>query len=200
MAVSTLFAVLAVLVWKRRGVATRMDIVPAWNWGTVNFGRRSHRHVGLEAIGLMGGEIRDPSARCRGGWIASACITVFYGVSTVALLVILAPERISEMNGLAEAGDEASRVLGISWLAPVIALMVVASGMASSAAGTSTARLPFRRRADRLLPRVFSRVHPRWATPYAGILAMGGVATFLMIAIQLGDTMRAAYQELVSLM
>jgi amino acid transporter len=43
-------------------------------------------------------------------------------------------------------------------------------------------------------------VHPRWGTPHYSILALGVVASFLLVAIQIGDTMRAAYQELVSLM
>jgi APA family basic amino acid/polyamine antiporter len=82
-----------------------------------------------------------------------------------------------------------------------VALLVAASGLGQlGGLGTSTSRLPFAVGADRLLPKVFSRVHPKWGTPYAGILALGAVASFLMVAIQLGDTMRAAYQELVSLM
>jgi amino acid transporter len=53
---------------------------------------------------------------------------------------------------------------------------------------------------DRLLPAAFGRVHPRWGTPYVSILALGLVATFLLAVYQLGDTMRVAYDELVSLM
>lgn len=46
----------------------------------------------------------------------------------------------------------------------------------------------------------FGRVHPRWGTPYVSTLALGGVATFLLVIYQLGDSMRAAYDGLVSLM
>ena len=53
---------------------------------------------------------------------------------------------------------------------------------------------------DKLLPPAFGRIHPRWGTPHISILVLGGVASFLLVVIQLGDTMRAAYQELVSLM
>jgi amino acid transporter len=53
---------------------------------------------------------------------------------------------------------------------------------------------------DRLLPAAFGKVHARWGTPHVAIVALGVRASFLLIAIQLGDTMRAAYQELVSLM
>jgi hypothetical protein len=126
---------------------------------------------------------------------------VFYASATVALLVILPPDRISEMNGLAEAGGEAARTLGIGALGPVVAFLVVASGMGQLGGfGTSVSRLPFAASADGLLPKAFARVHPRWHTPHVSILVLGGVATFLLVAIQLGDSLRGAYQELVSLM
>jgi amino acid transporter len=51
-----------------------------------------------------------------------------------------------------------------------------------------------------LLPKAFGEIHPRWGTPYVSTLALGLVATFLLVVYQLGDTMRAAYDELVSLM
>ena len=66
--------------------------------------------------------------------------------------------------------------------------------------GTSVSRLPFAVGADDLLPAAFGKVHPRWGTPHVSIYALGILASFLLVAIQLGDTMRAAYQALVSLM
>jgi amino acid transporter len=66
--------------------------------------------------------------------------------------------------------------------------------------GTSISRLPFAAGADHLLPQAFAKAHPRWGTPYVSILTLGVVASILLVAIQLGDSMRAAYQELVALM
>ena len=157
---------------------------------------------GLELAGMMAAEVRDPARTLpRAGWIASGCTTVFYSTATIALLVLLPPGRISEMNGLAEAGDEAARVAGLGWLGPLIALPGGGSGMGQlGGIGTSVSRLPFAAGADRLLPAAFARVHPRWRTPHVSILTLGVVASFLLVAIQLGDTLRAAYQALVSLM
>jgi amino acid transporter len=53
---------------------------------------------------------------------------------------------------------------------------------------------------DRLLPAAFGRVHSRWGTPHVAIVTLGLLASFLLVVSQLGDTMRAAYQALVSLM
>ena len=194
---------LAAAVYARRGAATTFHLIPTWNWDTLSFWSTiAYAMTGLELAAMMGAEIRDPERTLpRAGWIASACSTAFYASATAALLVLLPPDRISELNGLAEAGDEAARVLSWSWLAPVIALLVVGSGMGQlGGLGTATSRLPFAAGADRLLPAAFARVHPRWGTPYLAILSLGAVASFLLVAIQIGDTFRAAYQELISLM
>jgi amino acid transporter len=53
---------------------------------------------------------------------------------------------------------------------------------------------------DHLLPEAVGRVHPRWHTPYVSMIMLGVVASFLLTVFQLGDTLRAAYDTLVSLM
>ena len=151
---------------------------------------------------MMAGEIREPERTMRwAGWIASGFATAFYVSATVAFLVVLAPENISELNGFAEMGNSAGLLLGATWISPLIALLVVASGVGFvGGLGTATSRLPFAAGVDRLLPPAFGRVHPRWGTPYVSILALGLVATLLLVVYQLGDTLRVAYDELVSLM
>ena len=193
----------AVLVWTRHGFATRMNILPKWDWRTVSFWASiAYAMSGMEAAGAMGGEIHDVRRTLpRAAWIASSFATVFYGAGTVALLAILPPERISELSGFADVGEAAGVILGVRWLLPLIALLVLASGVGQiGGLGSSVSRLPFAAGVDRLLPEAFARVHPRWGTPHVAILALGVVATFLLVVYQLGDSMRAAYDELVSLM
>jgi amino acid transporter len=193
----------AVIIGSRHGSATPLQIMPKWDWGTVSFWSTiAYGMSGLELAGLMGGEIKDPEKTLpRAGWIASGITALFYIGATVAMLVLLRPEQISEMNGLAEAGQAASQWLGIGWLMPLIAVLVLASAVGQfGGLGASTSRLPFVVGVDGLLPAAFSKVHARWGTPHISILTLGLLASFLLVAIQLGDTMRAAYQELVSLM
>jgi amino acid transporter len=151
---------------------------------------------------MIAGEVKDPARTMpRAGAIASGLAALFYASATIALLVLLPPGQITEMNGLAEAGTEAGRTLGIAALGPLVAFLVVASGMGQlGGIGTGVSRLPFAAAADGLLPKAFARIHPRWHTPHWSILTLGFTATFLLVAIQLGDTLRGAYQELVSLM
>ena len=194
---------IAAMMWMRRGSATPIDIVPKWNWGTVNlWASIAYGISGLEAVGMMAGEIRNPERNIpRAGWIASGLAAAFYITATIALLVVLRPEQISELNGFGEAGQTAGLVLNARWLLPLIATLVLLSGVGQfGGLGTSVSRLPFAAGADHLLPGAFARVHPRWGTPHISIVALGAVATFLLTAYQLGDSLRAAYDELVSLM
>ncbi len=198
-----LLALMAALVYAKRGSATPMHIAPRWDWDTVNFWSTiAYAMSGLELAGMMGGEIRDPKRTLpRAGWIASAFITVYYIVCTAAMLVILRPQGISELNGFAEVADSAGAALHAAWISPVIALLVLASAIGQfGGMGTAVSRLPFAAGVDGLLPKAFARVHPDWGTPHVCIIVFGAVSSFLLLALQLGDTMRAAYQALVSLM
>jgi glutamate:GABA antiporter len=198
-----LLVAVAWMVWMRRGSATPIHILPKWSWRTVYFWAAiAYATSGMEDPGMMAAEIREPERTMRrAGWIASGFALAFYVSATVAFLVVLSPGNISELNGFAEFGDSAGLLLGATWLSPVLALLVVASGVGFiGGLGTATSRLPFAAGVDRLLPAAFGKVHPRWGTPYVSILVLGLVATLLLIVYQLGDTMRVAYDELVSMM
>ena len=195
--------VLALLVGAKRGSATPIHVLPKWNWGTVNFWSNiAYGLSGVEMAAMMAAEIRDPARTLpRAGWIASGSATVFYMITTMAMLVLLRPERISELNGFAEVGQSAGAALGAPWISPLLALLVVISAVGQfGGSGTTVSRLPFAAGVDNLLPRAFARLHPRWGTPHVSILAFGAVASFLLLIFQLGDSLRAAYQEMISLM
>ncbi|HLW77301.1 MAG TPA: APC family permease [Bryobacteraceae bacterium] len=199
-----LFIAMAAIVWAKRGPATHLNIVPKWNRDTLNLGAATiaYAMTGFELVALMGAEIREPARTLpRAGWIASGFAAAFYAVMTVALLVVLAPSAIDERYGFAQGADAAARLTGALWLTPLIALLVLLTGMGQfGGIGSSVSRLPFAVGVDRMLPAAFARVHPKWHTPHISILLLGGVASFLLVVFQLGDTLRAAYDTLVSLM
>jgi amino acid transporter len=201
--VGLLLVVIAWTVWTRRGSATPIQIAPTWSWRTVSFwGAIAYATSGMEGPGMMAGETRDPERTMRrAGWLATVFAIGFYVFATVAMLVVLPPERITELNGFAEMGESAERLLGVNWLLLLIALLVLVSGVGFvGGVGTATSRLPFVAGVDGLLPRAFRKIHPRWGTPYVSTLTLGLAATFLLIVYQLGDSARAAYNELVSMM
>jgi len=195
--------VVAALMWRHGGSATEFHVLPDLNWGTVNFWASiAYAVTGFEVMGMMGAEMRDPARDIpKAALYSSVFVTLFYVGTTAALLVMLRPEKISELNGLAQAADAAGVALGAGWLATVIAALVVCSAIGQfGGLGASVARMPFAAGVDNLLPPAFAKVHPRWGTPYVAMLTFGVLASALLILIQLGDTARVAYETLVSLM
>jgi amino acid transporter len=177
--------------------------MPDLNWGTVNFWAAiAYGVTGFEVMGMMGGEMRDPARDIpKAACCSSIFVTLFYAGTTAALLVMLRPEKISELNGLAQASEAAGLALGVGWLAPTVAALVVCAAIGQfGGLGASVARMPFAAGVDNLLPAAFGKVHPRWATPHIAMIVFGVLASALLILIQLGDTARVAYETLVSLM
>lgn len=199
---AALFAVIGAIVWSRHGSATPLNIVPAWNLGTVNFwGQIAYGLSGLEMAGFMSAEIRDPEKTFpRAAWTASIFVVSFYVIMTLALVILLPAEKISELNGLPQAGIAAAVMLGLPWLPAAIAALILINAVGVfGGLGASCSRLPMAAGADKLLPSAFARIHPRWGTPYISLIIFGAVASGLLMAVQLGDTLRAAYDTLVSL-
>ena len=198
--------VIAGITYRRHGSATAIhaaQLVPQANWSTLSFWASICYAVsGFEVAGMMGGEIRDPARTMpRAAWLSSAFIATFYIASTIALLVVLPSTQINELSGVPQAGVRAAQILGAAWLPFVLVVLIMAAAIGQfGGQGSATARMPFAAGVDHLLPPIFGRLHPRFKTPYAGILAMGIVSTVLLIASQLGDTMLAGYDTLVSLM
>lgn len=194
---------LAWLTWSKQGSATELLFVSDMSWDSFRFlGSLAFGLSGIEVLGMMGGEIRNPRRTIvPAASIGTLFTTVFYVATTIALLVLMLPEEISELHGLADGATVAARTLGAAWITPLIALIVLVNSIGGwGGLGAAVSRLPYAAGVDHLLPEAFARLHPRWATPYISILVFGGVASVLLVAIQFGDTLNASYETLLSLM
>ncbi len=206
-ALSTCFAVLllialAAAVGLRFGAATPMHIVPEWNTGKLNFWSQiAFAFVGLELGAIMGGEIRNPKRTIpRAAWIAGLGIAAFYIAGTMAMLTLLPPDRISVVTGLVQVAGAAGGRLGIGWPALAMAFAICLGALGQLGVWIAgSARLPFVIGIDRFLPLVFSRLHPRWRTPYLSILIFSGGCTVFAMAMLAGENLRVGYQLLVDM-
>lgn len=197
-----LLIVAAAVHWNQHGSATAIHLTPQMDWSAASFwAAMAFGITGAEYFGMMSAEIRSPERTVKPAlWLATAFVAIFYAAATLALLVLLRPETISDMRGIADGGEAVARIFAAPWASALIGLLLVTNAFGSfGGMGTAVSRMPFAAGADRLLPDVFARVHPRWHTPYVALVTLGLVASGLLLLSQLGDTLRVAYQEIVSL-
>ena len=193
----------AVLVAGKRGSATVLNLRPEWNWGTVNFWSQiAYALTGLELAPMLGSEIRDAAnVLPKSAWISSTLAAGYYAIATAALLILLPPAGIDPLHGLADGGRIAGQDLGLRWLGPSVAVMILMGAVGQfGALGAAASRLPFVVGADSYFPPMFAQLHPRWGSPHRSILLLGGIASAFLLLVQIGESLRAAYQLLIDLM
>ena len=190
----------AVLI--RRGSATHFNVVPSLDFGKLNFwSQLAMAMTGLELSPILSGEVRNPLRTIyRATWISAGCVLLIYVLSTSALLVVLPPERISPVIGLAQVSREAAHVSNWSWVPFAIGAGIFLSvgGQLGTYVGACS-RLPFVLGIDHFLPPAFAKLHPKFGTPYVSILLIGIGSAILLLISQLGETFRGAYQVMVDM-
>jgi amino acid transporter len=193
----------AALVVLRHGSATRFtlaNMMPAWNWDTVNFWSQiAFAFTGLELVSAMSEEIRDPRRTLpRAAFGASALITLMYIAGTFSTLALVPAADLDPQSGVFHAITLGSIVLKIGLLGVLAAILVTvgnAGGVGSTVAGI--ARVPFVVGIDRYLPAAFGKIHPRWKTPYISILVQAIASGAILLVSQINDSTRGAYQFLI---
>jgi APA family basic amino acid/polyamine antiporter len=200
--IAAVLVAFAIVIASRYGSATRFHLLPNLNFDALNFWSQiAFAFVGLEVAPILGGEIYNTgNVIPRAAWISGIGSAAFYMAGTAALLAVMPAADISPLTGLAQAGQLAGVRIHATWLLPAFALLIVISTLGQLTAFVAgNTRLPFALGLDHYLPPAFAKLHPRWSTPYVSILMQGALSTALLLLMQLGETLRAAYQILVDL-
>ena len=198
-----MLATLAVIVGLRHGSVTHFtlhNMLPSWNWDTVNFWSQiAFAFTGLELVSAMSEEVRDPRRTLpRAVLGAGALIALMYIAGTFAVLTLMPAANVDPQSGVFSAITIGSVAMGLGFLGIVAAILVTvgnAGGVGSTVAGI--ARVPFVVGIDRYLPAAFGKIHPRWKTPYISILVQAIASGTILLLSQISETTRGAYQFLV---
>jgi glutamate:GABA antiporter len=179
---------------------TRANILPTWNWDTVNFWSQiAFAFTGLELVSAMSAEVRDPRRTLpRAVFAAGALIALMYIVGTISVLVLVPAPDVSATAGVFHAITVGAIALKLGFVGILAAILVTvgnAGGVGSTVAGI--ARVPFVVGIDRYLPAAFGKIHPRWKTPYISIIVQAVVSGAILLLSQISETTRGAYQGLV---
>jgi amino acid transporter len=193
----------AVAVCWRHGSATHFTVanmMPTWNWDTVNFWSQiAFAFTGLELVSAMSEEVRDPRRTLpRAVFGAGALIALMYIAGTFAVLALVPAAGLDPKSGVFQAiavGSVALKVGFLGVLAAVVVTVGNAGGVGSTVAGI--ARVPFVVGVDRYLPAAFGKIHPRWKTPWVSILVQAGISAAILLGSQINETIQGAYQMLI---
>jgi amino acid transporter len=200
-----ILALVAVIVVLKRGSATHFTVqnmLPAWNWSTVNFWSQiAFAFTGIELVSAMSEEVRDPRRTLpRAVFGAGALIALMYIGGTFAILALLPAASIDPQSGVFSAITTGSMILKIGLLGVLAAMLVTvgnAGGVGSTVAGI--ARVPFVVGIDRYLPAAFGKIHPKWKTPYISILVQAALSGTILVLSQIQTkSILVGYQLVVS--
>jgi amino acid transporter len=198
-----MLAGVAVLLYFKRGSVTHFtmaNMMPTWNWDTVNFWSQiAFAFTGLELVSAMSEEVRNPRRTLpRAVFGAGALIAFMYVAGTFAILTLVPAADLDPKSGVFHAitiGAVALKVGFIGILAAILVSVGNAGGVGSTVAGI--ARVPFVVGIDRYLPAAFGKIHPRWKTPYISILVQAIASGAILLLSQINETTRGAYQFLI---
>ncbi|MER5640187.1 APC family permease [Kitasatospora sp. NPDC002227] len=140
---------------------------------------------GFEAVFTVGEEVRDPKDASRGGQIALVTVLALFMLASTAFQRVLPLDELAGngANGLTYFGERLAHQ-------PLAALPLVAltlSAVASLQANViPSARGMYAMGRDRTVGRIWTRIHPKYATPVAGTMlltALAAVISLVMLVI-----------------
>ena len=150
---------------------------------------------GLLKIASMAEEIRNPSRNIPLGMIVSLLVVTI--VFTLMVFVTTGVMEGQELAGSRTPISDAARVFLGDYGAVALGMAACLAFLSTANAGIMTAArslVPLSR--DKLLPRIFSRTHPRYGTPFVALL-LTGVFVLGTIFLQLEILVEAASVVLI---
>lgn len=157
--------------------------------------------AGCETASLMGDEIKN--ARRVIPWalfIGGITVAISYIAGTVGVLLALPPVKVGNLQGLMQAISGTAHKVHWEGIIPFAALLITLSNIGAAGAYlAAVARLPFVAGIDRFLPPVFGALHPRWKTPWVGLLTQFVFGVVFIFLGQAGTSIKGAYDVLVSM-
>lgn len=152
---------------------------------------------GFEYVAILAGECRAPARNIgRSVLIASPIIAVMFILGTSSVLAFIGDNQIDLIGPVPQTlrlGLHSFQIAGAIASAAIL-FMTVRSISSMSIHFTGSSRLPMVAGWDNLLPRWFSRLHPRYKTPINSLLFVGTITLVIALASQIGAGVQEAFQ------
>ena len=183
-----LFALIGILFVALHPAAAAGNFTPFLHGNLGNFGITLvlvfWAYAGFEISTIPAGEIKDPGTTIpRAIVLGISIVTIFYLVTNIVLFGVMPSSLLANSSTpLAAATKTAVTALTSLTILALICKYIVGGGALISVAGSDesgiigTSRLGYALAADGLFPSVFAKVHPKFKTPYLGIIIEGAAA------------------------
>jgi glutamate:GABA antiporter len=169
---------------------------PSW-FGLAVFGQMTVGALsGFEYVAILAGECRSP-ARTIGQsvTISAPIIALMFILGTSSVLTFVGSRPINVIGPIPQTLRRAFGAAG--WVAPAAIFLLMMRAVASaSLIFTGLTRLPMTAGWDNLVPRWFSRLHPRRKTPVNSILFIAALVMLLILLSMMGVREQEASQLL----
>jgi len=184
------FAVAGLLYIASNTATSITNFSPFCPFGISNFGSALvlifWAYAGFEISTIPAEEIRDPSRTIPKAIVLGISIVVFFYLTTNIVLFAARPWSLLAQDNAPLATATNAMLSSIPTLA-LVGGTIVGVGALISVSGSDesgmigTSRLGYALAADGLFPRIFAKIHPRFKTPYLGIMIQA--VTALVAAI-----------------
>jgi amino acid transporter len=115
-------------------------------------------------------------------------------------LLALPASEVGNLQGLMQAISSTAHKIHWEGVIPFAAFLIVLSNVGAAGAYLAAgARLPYVAGIDRFLPPSFGSLHPRWKTPWVGLLVQFLFGALFIFLGQAGTSVKGAYDVLVSM-
>jgi amino acid transporter len=144
-------------------------------------------YAGFEISTIPAEEIREPGKTIpKAIVIGIVIVTVFYLVTNIVLFAIMKSSDLA--NSTTPLATATNTILTATPLFAIVGTAIVGLGALISVAGSDesgmlgTSHLGYALAADGLFPRAFAKIHPRFKTPYLGIIIQAATALAAALA------------------
>ena len=152
---------------------------------------------GFEYVAILAGECRAPARNIgRSVIIASPIIALMFILGTSSVLAFIGDNQIDLIGPVPQTlrlGLHSFQIAG-AIASVAILFMTVRTISSMNIHFTGSSRLPMVAGWDNLLPRWFSRLHPRYKTPINSLLFVATIWLVIALASQIGAGVQEAFQ------
>jgi len=154
---------------------------------------------GFEYVAILAGECRSPARTIgRSVLVAAPLIAIMFIFGTSSVLAFVHPDQIDLIAPIPQVLSLGFKSFGVAALiVPIILVLLIVLRVAQASVNfTGLTRLPMVAGWDHLMPRWFTKLHPRFKTPVNSILFVGIVTIALGSLSLIGVGQQESFQLL----